>query len=104
MKRLILTLLCCVLVGCSSTRGTYADKDKLDLLEPGVTTYAQMVEIMGSEPISRSLDTSGKSTAVWHYIKVQSGFYSFDTNQQMVSAIFTPEDVLERHVVSNTTQ
>lgn len=101
MKTCLLLLICCAWIGCSSTRGTYADADKLSQLKPGETTYAQMVEIMGTEPVSRSLDTSGKSTAVWHYIKVKSAIYSVDTEQQMVSAVFTPGDVLERHVVSN---
>ncbi len=102
MKQLLSALLALCLIGCSTTteRGTYASSQQIEALKPGETTFAEVEALLGP-PISRALDTTGKSTATWHYVKVTGGaFQKMEHSQQMISMVFTEANILEKHIVS----
>jgi hypothetical protein len=106
--------------GCSSsTTGTRIDHVRLDNIQKGVTTRAE-VEAMFGPPASLSIAPDGKRTAFWQYTEAEgrvkgTSFIPFagafmggttaEARTQSLQVIYTREEVVDDFVFSgNTTQ
>lgn len=86
------------LAGCSTT-GNRMTEESLATLKPGETTIADVEARLGS-PLSKTLDTSGKTVVIWHYAKSNPYMVYVPGRkvyeQQMLSVLFDEKGVLEK--------
>ena len=104
MKRLLI-LLCVFLVGCA-TMGTKLDTNIIDSIKEGVTTEAEVVELLGV-PQSKIVTDSGNIQMLYVYTRSKSKLRNFipyvglinsgiDTTQQTVSILINKKGIVER--------
>ncbi|MVW72157.1 outer membrane protein assembly factor BamE [Bordetella sp. 15P40C-2] len=84
-----------VLAGCAST-GSQIDQAKIQTIQPGVTTYNDMVRDFGS-PLSTSFNQYGLLQAQWFYF--YTGPFGTGQEQQTLTVLFN-QDKTVRDVVS----
>ena len=75
MKRAFLAIVTLALAACVSA-GTKVDERKLSQFQKGTTTYAQVVQVLGT-PNAVTLSSDGRRVAVYHYIRSQARAESF---------------------------
>jgi outer membrane protein assembly factor BamE (lipoprotein component of BamABCDE complex) len=104
MKASTLLLLSSFLItGCVSSGSRQMSVDHISSLKPGETTRTQMVHWFG-QPFSVGIESSGRSTAVWHHTKVISVPFYFNLQQQVLAAVFETNNVLFAFTVSDQIQ
>ena len=108
MARIAIVSFACatLLLGCMST-GTKVDQSKAATLQPGVTTYAQTVALLG-KPNTVTIDSSGNKSLTYIYAQAQASALSFvpivglfargaSTESSAFTATFDPSDRLVRY-------
>lgn len=99
MKRVIKTMLACaflvLIAGCVSM-GTEMSAEKLSMIQPGVTTKDQMLQMFGA-PMSLRLGTNGKLVMDWSYSHVTAiPFAGPKVQRQQLEVLFGTNDVVEK--------
>ena len=82
-QALIAVFIAILLAGCAS-RGTPIDRAQVDQIEPGITTYSELVDTFGN-PASTGYNQDGEMTATWFYVYV--GAFGSVSEQQILAVL-----------------
>lgn len=111
MKSLIITVLIVSMLGCASV-GTRVSREDIGKIKEGETTRIQVIEILGSPPIS-SLTSDGKEIFTYHFSSLKMspqnfipvvGLIQSRTNMdiQMTHVLFSREGIVEKVTSTNS--
>ena len=109
MKILVLVCVASILAGCVSV-GRKIDPAKVDRIQKGVTTHAQVVQLLGS-PDNLTSQSAGYRTLTYHYIRATPKGESFipiagafmggaNVQQQMVIVHIGPDGLVSDVITS----
>jgi len=102
MRMVVIPALLLICVGCSATIGHKLDASLLSQIKDGVTTKAQLVDLLGQP---RTVTTESKdNTTIFMYSFAHANMHG--SNAEIYTFIFGADDVLLRRITStsNTTR
>lgn len=94
--RMSLLFVAAIVTGCASS-GAKIDQAKVQAIQPGVTTYNDMVRDFGS-PLSQAFNQDGLLTAQWFYFYTAA--FGMNQKQQHLTVLFN-KDKTVKDVVSS---
>lgn len=94
MRSSVIGMLTFLLVGCASV-GHNFNETNLGKLQPGITTEAEAIELLGSQPTARVYNGDGTYIATWQYVHA---VYVTVTQNKLVNLMFDRQKKLIRIV------
>jgi len=92
--------------GCAtSSYGKPFDPDQVSMIEEGITTEAQLLEMFGN-PTSATIDTEGRKTLMWFHSKVKATSYVVATKAkqegEMLMVVLGHDGTVEHATINET--
>jgi len=99
MQKIMVAIVMALALSACASSGRQITQDKIEQIQLGSTTIAQMNEVFGA-PASQSYGSDGKLSMNWMY--VYAGPFGTDMKQQILAVLFSEDGKVEKYNMLNS--